>query len=99
MTTVLLIRPGETDPVGKSIMGSAPGWHLNEAGKAQAAKLAQRLSRLPIQAIYTSPLERAVETAQPIANVQQLELNPLEDLGELRMGVWEGKTLRELDQR
>src|SRR5437016_2189088 len=99
MTTLLLIRHGETDAVGKSIMGWLPGWHLNATGKAQVQSLAQRLARVRIQAIYSSPLERAVETAEPIANSHQLESVRLQDLGELQMGAWEGKTLQELDQR
>jgi broad specificity phosphatase PhoE len=98
MTTLLLIRHAETDAVGKLIAGSLPGWHLNSTGKAQAARLAERLRHIPIAAIYTSPLERAVETAEPIASQHQLELNRLSDLEEMRMGAWEGMTIADLDQ-
>lgn len=97
MTTLLLIRHGETDAVGQSIMGWLPGWHLNPAGRRQAALLAQRLACLPIQAVYSSPLERAMETAEPIASPRRLEVSPREDLGELRMGDWEGQAISELD--
>src|SRR5215212_9070508 len=99
MTTLFLIRHGETDAVGKSIMGWIPGCHLNLAGKARAERLAQRLSHHPIQAIYTSPLERAVETAEPIAAPRKLPLRRSNELGELRVGAWEGLAIQELDQR
>jgi len=97
MTTLFLIRHGETDAVGNSIMGWLPGCHLNPTGKAQAEQLAQRLSRYPIRAIYTSPLERAVETAQPLAGRLGLELHRSNELGELHVGAWEGLSFQELE--
>ena len=59
MTTLLLIRHGQTDANGKSIMGWQKGWHLNAAGQQQVAALAERLKRIPIRAVYTTPLRRA----------------------------------------
>jgi probable phosphoglycerate mutase len=97
MTTFLLVRHGETDAVGKMIAGWQSGWHLNSAGKAQVEQLAQRLSRLPIAAVYTSPLERAVETAEPIAQCHGLNPQLQQQFGEFRFGEWEGKTIEELD--
>ena len=99
MTTFLLIRHGETDAIGKSMMGWMPGWHLNANGKQQVAKLAERLARLPIRAVYASPLERAIETAEPIARRHGLAVQPVDDLGEVHMGPWQGLTIAELDQR
>src|SRR5437764_14516738 len=99
MTTFLLIRHGETDAVGKSLMGWMPGWHLNNRGKQQTEKLAERLARLPIRAVYTSPLERAVETAELIAVKHGLAPEPVQDLGEVHMGEWEGLSMRELERR
>jgi probable phosphomutase (TIGR03848 family) len=99
MTTFLLIRHGETDAIGKSLMGWAPGWHLNAKGKRQAENLATRLERLPVRAIYTSPLERAIETAEPVARKHGLVPQVSEDLGELRMGEWEGLSIDDLDRR
>ena len=67
MTTFLLIRHGETDAVGKSIMGWRPGWHLNAERSETGGDVWRRGWRaLPIRAIYTSPLERAVETAEAV---------------------------------
>ena len=99
MTAFLLIRHGETDAAGKLLMGWMPGWHLNPHGKQQAEKLAERLSHLPIRAVYTSPLERAIETAMPIAQKHALSPEPLTELGELRMGEWEGMSFAELEGR
>jgi probable phosphoglycerate mutase len=99
LTTFLLVRHGETDAVGKSIMGWKPGWHLNSRGSAEVAALADRLVRLPVRAVYTSPLERAVETAGAIAERHGLEIQQVVELGEFHAGEWEGLTLAELDQR
>jgi broad specificity phosphatase PhoE len=99
MTTLLLIRHGETDAVGKSIMGWQPGWRLNQKGREQVEKLNLRLANLPIRAIYTSPLERAIETAMPIASQHGISVQRLEDLGEMQFGQWEGVNLNQLEER
>jgi broad specificity phosphatase PhoE len=97
VTTFLLIRHALCDPVGVSIAGRTAGVHLNDAGRRQAAALAGRLGRLPIAAIRSSPLERAVETAEPLAAA--LNLHVIEDAGlnEVDFGEWTGRTLAELD--
>ena len=67
-TRILLIRHGINDYVKEHrLAGRTPGVHLNEEGLAQAAALAERLASAPIAAIYSSPLERACETAAPLA--------------------------------
>jgi probable phosphomutase (TIGR03848 family) len=97
MTTFLLIRHGTCDSVGRSIAGRAPGVHLNGAGRAQVAALADRLAALPIAAIYSSPLERACETAAPLAARHGKAVTILPELTELDFGEWTGRTLAELD--
>ena len=97
MTTFLLIRHGETDANEKVLAGWTPGWHLNPRGKRQAENLAEKLAPVPLHAVYSSPLERAVETAEPIARRHRLLTHQLEELGELHFGDWEGKTFAELD--
>jgi broad specificity phosphatase PhoE len=99
MTTFLLIRHGQTDAVGKVMAGWAPGWHLNAAGELQAKQLAQRLSGLPIRAIYSSPLERALETAAPIAETHGLAPETVAGLGELHVGEWQGTSFEELEKQ
>jgi probable phosphoglycerate mutase len=97
VTTFLLIRHALCDPVGKSIAGRTPGIHLNEAGRRQAAALAVRLGGLPVAAIRSSPLERAVETAEPLASALGLPVVQDEGLNEVDFGDWTGRTLTELD--
>jgi broad specificity phosphatase PhoE len=69
---------------------------LNPAGREQAETLASRLAGLPIAAVYSSPLERALQTAQPIAERRGLSVQQLEGLNEIDFGEWTGKTLAEL---
>ncbi len=97
MTTFLLIRHALCDPIGKAIAGRAPGVHLNASGQAQATALARRLESLPICAIYSSPLERAIQTAAPIAGCLGLPVSQAAGLLEVDFGDWTGRTLAELD--
>jgi len=97
-TTLLLIRHALNDWVGKRLAGWTPEVHLNDKGRAQAQALAQRLAHRPLAAVYTSPLERAVETAQAIAVPHHLEVQIREGVGEVRYGAWTGKSLKELSQ-
>jgi len=99
MTTFLLIRHGMTDAVGKTITGRLPGVHLNEVGQKQADDLPSRLRRWKIDAIYSSPLERTLETAAPVARRLGLNVMKSEALSEVDFGEWSGMTLDELDQR
>jgi probable phosphoglycerate mutase len=98
MTTFLLIRHGMTDAVGKTITGRFPGVHLNEVGQRQADDLPSRLKRWNIDAIYSSPLERALETAAPSARRLGLKVMASEALSEVDFGEWSGRTLDELNQ-
>lgn len=90
MAILLLIRHGENDFVGKRLAGHLPGVHLNQRGRQQAAALIPILGSQPIQAIYSSPLERAVETAEPLANHFGLTIQICNDLAEINFGEWQG---------
>lgn len=96
MTTILLIRHGENNMVGKRLAGRLPNVHLNEKGQQQARHLAEVLCKAPLKAIYSSPLERAVETAEPLAQLLNLPVLPAPGLIELAYGDWQGKTLKQL---
>ncbi len=98
MATLLLIRHGQNDTLGKSLAGRLPGVHLNEVGKEQANRLGQVLKDLPIKAVYVSPLERAQETAQPIAKAHHLPVKVLSDLIEIDFGEWQGQEIKQLNQ-
>ncbi len=97
MPTVLLIRHGENDYVKKQrLAGRLPGVHLNARGQAQAAALAAALKDVRLAAVYSSPLERAVETAQPLAAARELNVVRRKGLLESDLGEWEGKLLKTL---
>lgn len=97
MPILILIRHAENDYVKKARMaGRLPGVHLNERGKAQAQALAQKLADAPIKAIYSSPLERAIETAAPLAEALKLEVQIRPGLLETDVGEWTGQTLKSL---
>jgi len=99
MPTLLLIRHGDNDFLKNNKMpGRLPGIHLNARGHEQAAELARSLSRVPIQAIYSSPLERAVETAEPLAQLLGLGIQLRPDLTDIDVGDWEGRSLKSLNR-
>lgn len=93
MTTFLLIRHGANDTVGKSIAGRRPGIHLNDEGRAQAERLAERLAKVPLAAIYASPLERTWETAQYIARRQGQDVRRCDPILEIEYGEWTGREI------
>lgn len=96
MMNVLLIRHALNDWTGKRLPGWTPGIHLNDAGRAQAAALARRLADVPLAAIYSSPLERTLETAQPLAEAHGLTVQVRERLAEVHPGDWTGRSVEEL---
>lgn len=100
MMNLLLIRHGLTDWVGKRHAGQMPGIHLNDEGRAQAATLAEWLppAAISLSAIYSSPLERALETAQPLAEAHRLAIQVQRDLIEVDPGGWTGRAFEELRQ-
>ncbi len=99
MTTLILIRHGNTDWADKKLAGWLPDVHLTEQGKQQAAELVERLAPLKIDAIYSSPLERALETAQPLAKARGLRIHRVADLGEVKYGDWQGQSLKVLSNK
>src|SRR6266516_7898550 len=97
MPLLLLMRHGENDFVKTGKMaGRIPGVHLNERGQKQAQALAEALTQVPIKAIYSSPLERAMETAEPIATSHKLEILQEPRLMDADVGRWTGKSLKTL---
>jgi probable phosphoglycerate mutase len=97
----LLVRHGRTATTGKVLPGRAPGLHLSEAGRAQAEKAAERIAALspPPGAVYASPLERAVETARPIADRLGCKVRIERGLLECDFGTWTGARLATLRRR
>lgn len=96
-TYLLLIRHGENDWVGSNrLAGRTPDVHLNEKGVTQADALAELLSDQPIQAVFSSPLERCMETAQPLAQRLGLPVTPEAGVLEVNYGEWRGQNLKDL---
>jgi probable phosphomutase (TIGR03848 family) len=96
-TLVLLVRHGQTPTTGKLVPGRAPGLHLAEEGRRQADAVAKRIAELPrIAAVYTSPLDRAQETAERIARGRGLAPQVDADLTECDPGEWTGAALEQL---
>ena len=93
----LLVRHGLTPTTGKILPGRAPGLHLAEAGQKQAEAAADRIAALSkVDAVYSSPLERARETAAPIAKTLGLKVHVDKGLLECDFGDWTGCELKKL---
>ena len=98
-TLVLLVRHGKTPTTGVELYGRRPGVDLADAGVAQAEAVAQRIADLGagrVRAVYASPLERARQTAAPIARATGLRVRRNAGLLELDVGDWTGRKLRDL---
>lgn len=96
-TLVLLVRHGTTPTTGKVLPGRARGLHLADTGIAQAQRVAERISELgAVAAVYSSPLERARETAAPIARALGIPVRVERNLIECDFGDWTGQSLRRL---
>ena len=97
----LLVRHGRTPTTGSVLPGRAPDLHLSDEGRAQADTAADRVAALtkPPVAVYASPLERAMETAKPIASRLGLRVRVERGLLECDFGAWTGAKLSALRRR
>jgi probable phosphomutase (TIGR03848 family) len=99
-TTVLLIRHGENEwTESHKLAGRTPGVHLNDYGRLQAQALSQRLAQVKLSAIYASPLERTVETAEVIAKHHQLKVKTRPGVVEVDYGEWTGESIKTLAKK
>lgn len=97
MTTVLLVRHGQTPTTGKVLPGRAKGLHLGDVGVGQAERAGERIGALKkVSAIYASPMERTQETAAPIAKATKLRIRTRAGLNECDFGKWTGRNLSDL---
>jgi probable phosphoglycerate mutase len=97
MTILLLIRHGENEYTASGrLAGRLPGVNLNERGRKQAVTLAGALGTAPIKAIYSSPLERTLQTAAPLAALLGIEAQVEPGLLEADIGRWSGRALKQL---
>jgi probable phosphoglycerate mutase len=94
---VLFVRHGQTATTGQLLPGRSLGLHLADVGKAQAQATADAIGKLAkVDAVYSSPLERARETAAPIAAARGLKVQVERGLLELDVGDWTGEELKKL---
>jgi probable phosphoglycerate mutase len=98
VTSFYFVRHAATDFIGNTLSGRLPGVHLNESGRKQAANLAERLAAHQIDAVYSSPQERARQTAEPLAIAAGKEVVMAAELAELDFGAWTGRTFDELSE-
>jgi probable phosphoglycerate mutase len=99
VTLVYLVRHGENDWTGKRLPGWRKGIHLNARGMEQAEALVGAFEGVELAAIYSSPLERTLETAAPLARARRMRAQPTPGLGEVHAGEWEGRSLADLRRR
>lgn len=100
MGTLILARHGESEFGGPEERYC--GWSdadLSEAGRRQAERLAHQLSAFPVAAVFASDLRRAFETAEAIARLLHLAVQPMPELREQNYGEWEGLTTPEIKAR
>lgn len=93
---ILLIRHATAEYKPGRLYGWTPGVHLSASGRDEAKRLAERLETVKLRAVYSSPLERCLETAGMVADGRKLEIQVVEKLGEVRYGSWQGRTFRSL---
>jgi broad specificity phosphatase PhoE len=99
MTEIILARHGETDWNVEEVFRGRIDLELNETGRRQAELLAEYLGELKIEAVYSSPLKRALNTAKAIARRQRLEVEVSPGLIDCDFGQWQGLPLREVRKK
>jgi broad specificity phosphatase PhoE len=99
VTRILLVRHGETDwNLTRRLQGHSDR-PLNETGREQARSLAAELAEEELEAVYSSDLSRAQETAHIVAEARGLDVTALPELRERHFGSWEGLTDDEIHER
>lgn len=94
---ILLIRHASTDAVGAVLAGRREGESLNVEGRAEALALAQALEQVQVACVYTSPRDRALETAAAVAKTHGVSPIILPELDEIDYGAWTGRALSDLN--
>ena len=97
MTTFYLVRHAHCEAADKIIAGWTRGVHLTPEGRRQAAELADYLSGISFEAVYSSPLQRACDTAAEIVKRQGIKVTVSDKWGEIRYGLWTGSAIKDLE--
>ena len=96
MTAFFFVRHGVTSHTGQRLSGWLPDVHLSDEGRAQAEAAADTLAKVPFKAVFSSPIERTMETARPIAARHGLEVRVAPAMGEVRYGRWTNRSFKAL---
>ncbi|MGH2776030.1 MAG: MSMEG_4193 family putative phosphomutase [Actinomycetota bacterium] len=94
MTIFYLVRHGVTSHTGHRLSGRMPDIHLSDAGIAEAEVAATSLAKVRLKSIYSSPIDRCIETARTIAHKHHLVVRTRKDLTEVEYGTWTNKSLK-----
>lgn len=97
LTRFLLIRHATHDYLGRAVPGRQPGLHINSRGREEAEQLARSLAVVPIDAVYSGPLERVRETAEPLCRALDLALRVEDAFDEFDVGDWTDRSLADLE--
>ena len=94
MTTFYMVRHGVTSHTGHRLSGRLDGIHLSEQGIAEAEAAAEMLAHVKFRAVYSSPIDRTLETARIIAARQGLEVEVRDGLSEVDYGTWTNRSFK-----
>ena len=97
-TRLILVRHAVTSHTGGKLSGRMPGIDLTDRGREQAAATAERLAVVPVDVIYSSPIERTMQTAAAVVAHHDLTVIPHDGVIEAEYGDWTDKTLAELSK-
>ena len=98
-TSIYLVRHGQTAWNKEEVFRGRTDIPLDETGLREAELAAEYFRPIHLQAIYSSPLSRARQTAQKIAQIHALEAQPLDGIIDMSFGSWEGQSLREVEEK
>lgn len=96
-TTIFLVRHAAHGQLGRVLSGRSPGLGLSPEGRDQAGRLAARIAAAGVAAVYSSPIQRALETAEPSAAALGLPVHRMDEITEIDFGTWTGRAFSELD--
>lgn len=99
MTSIYLVRHGQTAWNKEEVFRGRSDIPLNETGLKEAALAGAYFKEIDIHAVYSSPLSRAWQTAEKIAQFHSLEVHPLDGLIDMSFGSWEGHSLNEVREK
>lgn len=97
--TLFLVRHGSHDRLGRILCGRMEGVVLSPHGEAEAQAAAHRLGRRSLAAVYSSPLQRTLQTAAPLAEARGVPVETDDDLCEVDVGDWTGLSFQDLAGR